>query len=194
MPSLIAEPTPVWIITDHDSEHFVPILVDYVSEERVFTASALVNGQQGFPLVLDIFRLVVPANSCAIRTVCFIRTNGRHYTHRQSIPIYAGIFLQMYEEPEDPTDTDTSCMSTADLSNSDETPGSSNNTSIDTLHLREDSEDESDDHQVLFQMQPSSSNIYAMTDEGQVVVEGMEAASTDAWDVFATREWPGSRL
>lgn len=87
MPSLIAEPTPVWIITDHDSEHFVPILVDYVSEERVFTASALVNGQQGFPLVLDIFRLVVPANSCAIRTVCFIRTNGRHYTHRQSIPI-----------------------------------------------------------------------------------------------------------
>ena len=184
MPYLTQEPTPVWLITDHDSEHFVLSLVDYTSEERVFTASALINGQQGFPLAVAIFQQLIPENTCTTRTYCFIRANGRHYTQRQAVPLYGGIFLQLYEEPEE-SDPSSSCDSTMDPTDSDSS--STIETTSEQESIEEPPNDVDMDEMVLFQQYPLPTQIFAMTDDGQVTVEGEQVTPWDAWDQFAAQ-------
>lgn len=57
-------PKPHILVLDHDSEQVAPVLFDYVSDARVFTGTGLVDCQDGYPEVRDLFDLLIPNNEC----------------------------------------------------------------------------------------------------------------------------------
>lgn len=107
LPNLGLGQVPVVLVVDHD-EHVLPLLFDYTSDARVFTASAWSDCSDGFPEVRDLFDLLVPENLCRTDTECMIRANGRQYLPGRAVPLYEGIFIFLIEENLDDTDTQQS--------------------------------------------------------------------------------------
>ena len=98
MPNIGAGPRPTVIVTDHDDEHFVPILFDYTSDDRTFIGTGLVGCHRGFPEVHMLFDLLIPGNACRTTTSCLIRAHGRHFVPGQTVMLFAGIFVQLDEQ------------------------------------------------------------------------------------------------
>ena len=98
VPDMGGVAVPHVLVLDRDSEQVLPVLYDYTSDDRVFTGSALVDCQRGFPEMIRLFDLLVPGHACRTQTSCLVRANGRHYVPGQIVMLYEGIFLQLDED------------------------------------------------------------------------------------------------
>ena len=108
LPNLGMGQVPVVLVVDHDDEHVLPLLFDYTSDARVFTASGWCDCTDGYPEMRDLFDLLVPENLCRTESDCIIRANGRQYLPGREVPLYEGIFIFLIEENLDDTDTQQS--------------------------------------------------------------------------------------
>ena len=71
VPDIGGGPIPHILVLDHDSEQVLPVLFDYTSDNRVFTGTGLVNCQNGFPEVRELFDVLVPGHACRIQNLMF---------------------------------------------------------------------------------------------------------------------------
>ena len=82
------------IVLDSDDEHTTAVLVDYSSDDWVFSRTCLWDN--AFPRFEQIFNRVAPFNQCHT-SICRIRVRDRTYRRGERIPQFEGSLLRLTE-------------------------------------------------------------------------------------------------